>query len=155
MQKAGSSGGESPIVLVYPGAAGPKDDFSGFASHAAAAGYTVMVLETLVTVNPFPPIFPESREANFPEATATAVALKWFKEQGEAVFVGEGGEDVAGGEYGGTRGYSTGDTLPCGVPDSDTVLLTGHSAGAAVVRISLNSLLLPQVLCRTTDSELP
>ena len=107
----------SPIVLMFPGAAGPKAEYSGFATNLADAGYTVMVLESLVTVGPNPPLVPVAAALNFPQATATEVALNWFNTQG-----GSGG------------GYGDATSL-CPTPDTSTVLLAGHSEGARVVRV--------------------
>ena len=111
----------SPIVLMFPGAAGPIAEYSGFATNLADAGYTVMVLESLVTVTPLPPLFPVAEPLNFPQATATEVALNWFNTQ-----------------RGSGRGYGDGKTRRgstlCPTSDTSTVLLAGHSEGARVVR---------------------
>lgn len=116
---------------MFPGAAAPKTEYTAFASGLAEAGYTVMVLQSLVTVNPFPPLFPEPDDLNFPEATSTEVALNWFNLEAPSVFQG-----MDGAERGFQGGYGGGDAA-CPLPDTSTVLLAGHSQGAAVVRCSI------------------
>jgi dienelactone hydrolase len=114
VQTAASGEPESPVVLLYPGFRGPKEIHSVFASHAASAGYTVLVLQQLQAVGSAEP-------SNLITPTATAVALDWLR---AAEVSGE-----ATGGYGGV--------LPaaCRKPDTGTVLLAGHSWGCTVVCI--------------------
>ncbi|NJR42632.1 MAG: hypothetical protein HC767_08145 [Akkermansiaceae bacterium] len=92
-------------MLLYPGFKGRKEDYSGFASNVASAGYVVMVLQQLQTLVDVP-----SAQFNIVTPTATAVALEWLQQEAST-------------------------TVPasCCRPDTGTVLLVGHSYGCSVV----------------------
>jgi hypothetical protein len=121
MQEDSSS---APIVLLYPGAFGGKSDYSMIAQQIASAGYIVMVLEQLRSIPPeFSSFFSNFTEGNLLEASVTEVALRWFREEGAWVF----NMDSSPGGYGGSE------VSGCPSPDSNSVLLFGHSLGANVV----------------------
>ena len=115
----------APVVLLYPGFSGGKEEYSAIGTILAQAGYFVMVLQQLVApVVPVPEEFDvPSGPSNIVRPTATALALDWLN-------AGAGEERTRGyGSYGEQQVV----VPACMPPDTDTVLLVGHSYGASVV----------------------
>lgn len=118
-------GGGSPVVLMYPGFSGGKEEYSAVATILAEAGYFVVVLQQLVApAAPIPAEFDvPSGPSNIVRPTATALALDWLNK-------GSGEQQLRG-----YRRHRGAPVVPaCPAPDTRNVLLVAHSYGATAVR---------------------
>lgn len=125
-----SAAGASPVVLLYPGFSGGKEEYSAFATILAEAGYFVMVLQQLVApILPVPEEFDvPSGPSNIVRPSATALALDWPNAGAE--------KDLFRG-YG---GYGAEPVMPaCMAVDTDKVLLVGHSYGCTAAKQTLEA----------------
>lgn len=106
----------APIVVVLPGSAQPKDNYSQISEALAFRGFFVMVVEQLVDI--LVPDDPRIHFSNFSDvnlipASVIPQALAWIKAE-----------------------YASGSSemIPCATPNQDSVSLVGHALGARAVR---------------------